>query len=71
MVRFSSNAIMLRSLLQYRGELTVAAATEEYNLAAVKAAKRSKDSKQRAPPVEPVHEVLQAAELELEAADAV
>jgi hypothetical protein len=36
MVRFSSNAIMLRSLLQYRGELTAAAATSEYNLAAVR-----------------------------------
>jgi hypothetical protein len=69
MVRFSSHAIMLRSQLQYRGELTAATATEEYNLAAVKAAKRAQDNKQRPPPLEPVHEVLQAAELELEAAD--
>jgi hypothetical protein len=63
LVRFSSYAIMLRSLLKYRSELVSAVATEEFLTAASKATKRSKGFQ---PPLEQVHEVLCVAEEELD-----
>jgi hypothetical protein len=63
LVRFSSYAIMLQSLLKYRSELVSAVATEEFLTAANKATKRNKGFQ---PPLEQVHEVLLVAEEELE-----
>jgi hypothetical protein len=63
LVRFSSYAIMLQSLLKYRSELVSAVATEEFLTAANKATKRNKAFQ---PPLEQVHEVLHVAEEELE-----
>jgi hypothetical protein len=66
LVRFSSYAIMLRSLLKYRSELVSVVASEEFLMAASKATKRSKGFQ---PPLEQVHEVLLVAEEELDRDD--
>ena len=57
---------MLQSLLKYRSELVSAVSTEEFLTAARKAAKRGKGFQ---PPHEQVHEVLLAAEEQLDRDD--
>jgi hypothetical protein len=66
LVRFSSYAIMLQSLLKYRSELGFAVTTEESLTAASKASMRNKGLQ---PPYEEVHEVLLVTEEELDRGD--
>jgi hypothetical protein len=65
LVRFSSYAIMLESMLKYRHALVSAVLSEDFLVASSKAFKRRKNTG-CAPPSEQVHEVLLAAEEELE-----
>jgi hypothetical protein len=58
-VRFSSHAIMLHSLLKYRSELVFAVTAEEFLTAASKASKQSKGLQ---PSYEQAHKVLLVAE---------
>jgi hypothetical protein len=65
LVRFSSYAIMLESMLKYRHALVFAVLSEDFLVASSKAFKRRKDTG-FVPPSEQVFEVLLAAEEELE-----